>query len=162
MTTTIFWKPGSVHKIPAEDCYLELERVRAECDGDLSAADVVEAARPEGSVLHPQVFDKAPGEAAEQYYLARARSTMRSIVVEYTAPERKDPITVRALSTVARVKVGSRSVQVYSSTEEALHDPERRKYLLSEAKRQLKVWRQQNAELTELAKIFKVIDETVD
>ena len=160
----IRWKSGANAKIDAEVCYRELERIRAENGGDLTAELVVSKARPRGSVLRPQVFDKSQRHAAEEYYRARARETMRCLVVVYeqTDPVSSEAIEVRTYSTVDSQKTDSgRVAQVYSSTEEALQDATRREYVLAEAIRQVAAWRKKYAALSELAKVFRAIDEIV-
>lgn len=159
----IRWRSGSSGRISAEACYEELDRIRHENEGDLTAEIVVEEARPSDSVLHPQIFDLGQKRAAEEYYRERARHTMRALVVVYqneTATQAPETIQVRAFSTVEQ-KLGEsgRVTQIYSSTEEALQDPTRREYILAEAIRQVAVWRKKYAALSELATIFRAIDE---
>ncbi|KPK41331.1 MAG: hypothetical protein AMJ65_09665 [Phycisphaerae bacterium SG8_4] len=160
----IAWRSGSSAKIPAKDAFDELERIRAENDGDLSASIVVEAARPRDAVLHPQVFDRGVKAAAKEYYLYRARLTMRDLVVIYLedVPGSDEPkeLEVRQYSTVAQKQGATgRIAQIYSSTEEALEDPARREYVLAEAIAAVAKWRKKYAALSELAIIFRAIDK---
>lgn len=161
MDMIVKWRTGAVGNIPAQDAYEALEVIRQETGGDLTAKVVVDAARPKGHMLHPQVFDRPVKDAAEQYYLERARSTIRSLVTVRTVATQEDPVEVRVFSQVesGRAVDSTRTAYVYSSTEEALQDPVRREYVLAEAIRQVAVWRKKYAALSELAQVFHAIDE---
>lgn len=158
----ITWRTGASAKIPADVCFEELERIRKENGGDLTAELIVEAARPRAAVLHPQVFDLPQKAAAEEYYKQRARKTMGDLVTVYVDDTSAVPdrLEVRVFSTVEqRAGKGGRMAEVYSSTEESLQDPARREYILAEAIQQVAAWRKKYAALSELAVIFHAIDE---
>ena len=157
------WRAGTSAKVDAETAYNELERIRSGNNGDLTVDIVVEAARPKGAPLHPQIFDRSQAMAAAEYYKQRARETMNGIVEVYSMDDSEDSevVEVRVFSTVEDVpsKSRGRTTKVYSSTEEALMDPMRREYVLAEALRQLAVFRKKYAALSELACVFHAIDE---
>jgi hypothetical protein len=158
------WKKGSVGHVPADVAFAQLDRLRRKNHGDLTAELIVEDARPHDAVLHPQIFDRPQKAAAEEYYKQRARQTMQGLVVlretEDSTPENLKVLEVRAFVTVEE-KVGDsgRMTQIYSLTEEALQNPIRREFILAEAIRQVAVWRKRYAALSELAKVFRAIDE---
>lgn len=147
------WKDGFHHKISASDAGEELHRLREEQGDDFSAQDVVEAARPTSSTLHPQIFDLAPGEAAEKYYLANASKMIRSVVYVDQRINRE----VREFSVVREQRGEGRLVKLYGSTEEALADPERRAYLLDGAKRELQSFVAKYDGLKELSAVIGAI-----
>jgi len=157
----IEWRSGVSAKIPAEDCYNELERIRSDNGGDLTAEIVVDAARPQGAVLHPQIFDKGMKAAAEEYYKDRARQTLGGLLVIYTedVAGETDRLEVRLYSGVEhRLTDSGRVAQIYSSTEEALQHSARREFVLAEALGAVVAWRKKYAALSELATIFQAID----
>ena len=51
--------------------------------GELTPAIVLEAARPKNHPLHGYVFDRAPKQAAEAYYLGRAHDLLQRARVVY-------------------------------------------------------------------------------
>lgn len=153
------WVKGYGAKISADVAHKELERIRDENDGELTADLVVNAAKDKGSPLNPQVFDKGVKAAATEYYKSNARKMIRSIVI--VRPEMPE-VKPRAYSVVREepsAVVASRKASIYSSTEDALQDPEYRQYVLASALRDAASWRKKYAALSELAKIFTAIDE---
>jgi hypothetical protein len=67
----------------------ELERIRAQHGGHLQAEHVVDAARPQNSVLHPH-FEWDDSRAGEQYRLIQARQLIKIVI----APQRVSSETV--------------------------------------------------------------------
>ncbi|MCZ2076563.1 MAG: hypothetical protein LC130_16395 [Bryobacterales bacterium] len=67
-----------------------LERIRKQNEGQLKPGDVVEAARPENSVLHPG-FTWDDTEAAEEYRKWEARELVRQIVVVHPETDEEAP-----------------------------------------------------------------------
>lgn len=100
---------------------LEAVRIR---HGSLTPALVVQDARDEASPLHDLVFDRPVEEAAERYYLNRARELIRSVRVQY---ERRDgtPTQLREYVSVHR-----ETGYVYEPIEEVRQDPIAREIVL--------------------------------
>jgi hypothetical protein len=71
---------GGVKGLSAEVVGAELERIRTENDGKLQPPDVVQAARPKDSPLHP-AFEWKDSIAANQYRLWQARNLIKSVRV---------------------------------------------------------------------------------
>ena len=158
----IGWAPGYGAKIKAEDAHSELERIRAEHDGELTADIVVAEAKPEESVLHEQIYDRGQRAAATEYYKTNARKLIHSVVVTYEyGPEEGVRVYSVVRETPSKIAKG-RTMKVYGSTEEALQDPGQRNYVLANALRDAASWRKKYAALSELAKIFTVIDEVAE
>ena len=159
---TIKWRQGATARIDAGECYQALEGIREKNNGDLTTELVVEAARPRGSVLHQQVFDRVQKLAAEAYYKTRARETLRALVVVYVdeQDQAKKSIPVNVYSTVGELDTETgRIAKVYSSTEEGMQEPARREYILAEALRELALFRKKYAALSELEVVFASIDQ---
>ncbi len=156
---SIEWADGFPAKVAASDAYDALEVIRLENGGELTAVSVVKCARDRNHVLHQQVFDRGPKAAAEEYYKDRARLLIRCVMVRYEGgpdePTRIYHIVREGTSEVAR----SRTAKIYGDIEEALSDPEQRRYVLEHALWDVERWRKKYAVLSELAEIFTAIDK---
>jgi hypothetical protein len=157
-TKYIEWVPGYGSKINAEEAYSELERIRGENDGELTASIVVEEAKEKTSILHLQVFDRGQRAAAAEYYKDNARLLLRSLIVRHEAtpdmPTRVYPVIREERSAVSK----GRTAKIYGDIEEALSDPIHRQYVLAQALRDAATWRKRYAALSELAQVFTAID----
>ncbi len=67
--------------------------------GALTAALVVDAARPRSHPLHGHIFDRAKPAAAEAWYLHRAEVVIRSVTVRRRGADGA-PVDIRAFSPV--------------------------------------------------------------
>lgn len=93
---------------------------------------VLESARPDDSPLHPFVFDKDEAEAAEDYYLYRARRLIQSVrVTVVTADE--TPRRVRAYVAIP----GEVNPFVFAPVASLLADPAKATAARTEAARRL-------------------------
>lgn len=103
-----------------------------------SPADVVALAKKHaGTPLHDYIFDRSPEEAAEAYYLTKARFVLRvkvTIQIE-KGVVRQLPVYVSVPSLRARGSSGR-----YESINTALSDPKKTVSLLDDARTQLKSW----------------------
>lgn len=158
-TRKIKWKNQMAGNIPAEDAYNEIERIRKANGGDLTIKNIIDAARNKNNVLHPQIFDKPIKAAAEEYYKSRAQLTLRMLVIER---EDIDPLSgktkvieYRHICVVDEIQ--QHKTHVYSSTEEAMNDPDRRQRLIDAAVKELEAFEKKHADLIELDAVFKVI-----
>ncbi len=156
---SIEWADGFPAKVPASVAYDALEVIRLENGGELTAVNVVRHARDRNHVPHPQVFDRGSKAAAEEYYKDRARLLIRCVMVRYEGgpdePTRIYHIVREGVSEVAR----TRTAKIYGDIEEALADPEQRRYVLEHALWDVERWRKKYAVLSELAEIFTAIDK---
>lgn len=156
------WAPGFGAKLKADIAYKALEKIRDDNGGELSAVTVVAAARNKSNPLHPQIFNRGQKAAAEEYFKSRARTLLCSVIVTYgEAPT----VKTRIYSIVREEESGvapGRIAKFYGSTEEALKHPDHRQYVLASALRDAAAWKKRYAALSELALIFKVIDEVAE
>lgn len=113
------------------DARNELLRIRDDV-GEITPDTVLEAARPRGSVLHGYVFDKAPKDAAEAYYRARAHSLIRIVRIRYPTTDPTDKRTLRAFHAVRETDPPR---YVYEPAEEVAADPLRRALVLRDMER---------------------------
>jgi hypothetical protein len=155
----IQWKRGSRFTGSAEGAYKELEAVRKEV-GHITAAAVVERARPKRNPLHRH-FEWDDAIAGEKYRLHQARKLSHSIEVIYAESPKSSP--VKAYSVVTRPALeGSadgKPVKVYESTAEALQDPVKRDEILGNAIREAIAFRRKYAALQELSQVFDAVDD---
>lgn len=118
--------------------------------GDLTAEGVREAARPETAPLHPAVFDKNVEDAAEEYYLNRARQVIRCVIeVPNNAPRHSVYVHVK--------QPGSRSgkYEVLATIADA---PDEFALALGDAERRLQAAQDAVNELLEVAQRVKPVD----
>lgn len=128
----------------------QLEAIREENEGRLAPRDVVVAARPDGSPLHP-FFEWRDTIAALKYREEQARSLIRSVAVIYDeAPD----TPVRAFVCVGD---GEDDGGAYQSTRIAMANQTDREYVLGRALRELDAWKKRYAHLTELAEVFSCL-----
>ena len=154
--------------ISADTAAGELERIRLENDGRLSASDVVETSRAKTAVLHT-IFEWRDKVAAEEHRLAQARHVIRAVRVV-----REDG----ADTTPAFVNVASAAPapSYYQSASEAVADPEEWEKVvfalarrLNEAKRSLDDVNRiasergldKQAALVVIAKAFALVESTL-
>lgn len=113
----------------------ELLAVR-EQHGVLTPAILREAARPKDHPLHSRVYDKAPAEAAEAYYLQRAHDLIVSVRIKLPSGDLAEGRDVRAFQAVRGTDANT---FVYDPSEEVAADPLRRAIVLREMEREWKV-----------------------
>ena len=147
-------------KISAEECHLELEKVRRMNDGTITAPALVKACEPKGHSLHGY-FEWRNKVAGARWREQQARHLIGSIVVTY---ENHNPVREYQNVTV-KYEPGPddgaiEQVRAYVSTEEALSDPVMRKQILMRALNESKSWRKRYSSLNELSHVFEAIDAT--
>ena len=151
------WKDGSrFNQIEAQAAGECLEQIRKDAGGNLLPADVVDAARPKRSVLHP-AFEWNDSKAAEEFRLEQARSLVRSVVVTIE-PGSEAPKTIRAFVSIRSSGDDEEESSVYTSTEAAMADPSLRAQVVRQALREAESFRRRYAQYAELAAIFKAIE----
>jgi hypothetical protein len=121
--------------------------------GHSTPNDIVEDARADTSVLHV-AFTWDDTEAARKHRLTEARHLIQSIVVvREDVPER--PQAPAFVSVVVR----ETEERAYVTTVEAYSDEDYRSQMLAEALSSVSAWRRRYRELSELDRIFGVIEE---
>jgi hypothetical protein len=140
--------------MPGDDLRAHLQALY-ERHGMLTPQLVVEAARPKTSPLHAAVFDRGVREAAEAYYLDRARGLIRSYRLKYTRPDDTEG-DVRAFTSVPTAGTPSR---VYRATEEVAADPLLRAIALRDAERD---WHTLKARYQHLGEFFAIVRADLD
>ena len=139
------WRPGSHHKVPASVAAAECERLEAE--GRLTAADLVEEARAEGSPLHEE-FEWRDDVAAEEYRKSQARCIINSLVV---VSEKHEPVKA-FVNLVA-------TTPTYTSIQTAVSRADTKELLLQNALRELVAFQKKYKNLTEFADLFEEIEK---
>ena len=150
MQETFGWKGGARTKhLDLEAVVPVLQRLEAE-HGALTPEDVLTEAQEPASALHG-FFTWDDSEAARLHRLAEARDLIRSVTVTYIGAD-EPARTVRAF-----VHYGEEGV--YESVARVLGDDEKRAALLAMALADLAAWKRKYADLKELAKVFRAIEE---
>lgn len=154
----IKWKKGSRGKGSAKKCYLELEKIRKR-DGVLIPAAVVKKAKAKTNPMHKE-FTWDDNAAAEQHRLNQARLLMRTIEVIY---EEAPMVPTRVYELITQPATKDKPARkAYQTVTEILADPIARDELLSRAIRDALAYRKRYNGLSELAKVFHVMDEFVE
>lgn len=123
--------------------------------GYLTPQMVVEAARPKHSPLHAAVFDRGVKEAAEAYYLERARTLIRKCRIKYVRPDESEASVPHWLS----VPNAGTPNRVYRPTEEVVEDPLLRAMVLRDAERD---WRTLKARYQHLVEFVELVRQDID
>ena len=135
-----------------QDIIDEIIRLEDKNGGLLRPGDLVEAARPVSSPLHPE-FEWDDSEAAEKYRLEQARKLLRvRLVIIETADGPKQTRAYVSL-TPERTNHGG-----YRPIVSVLNDSVMRNQLISDALDDLRRFKIKYAALNELAEIFSAID----
>jgi hypothetical protein len=121
--------------------------------GVISPEKVVQAARDPKSPLHSR-FTWDDTDAAHQYRLVQARNLIRVCVSVLPGTNQNERVFV-SLSRDSQKEGGG-----YRVTADVLSDAELREELLSEALKELDVFKQKYARLSELSLVFSAIAKT--
>lgn len=147
------WRAGSRIGLDAEQVGRTIEQLTKRYNGVLEPGHIVDAARDEASPMHPH-FQWDDSAAAEMYREGQARELVRSLTVDIS----RSNLETRPVRAFVNVEVGTE--RGYVSTATAMSSEDLRKQVLQRAFGELEAWRARHAELSELARIFSVIDET--
>ena len=144
------WKVNGICKVDADE-------VGKLCEGlekgtGLTAKNLVDASREEGSLLHDE-FEWDDAVAGEKYREEQARKIIINLAV--TVEDREDGGAERAYVSIDR---GSKS---YESITTVLADTEKTTVLLDLALRDLQAFKRKYARLKELAGVFRAIDKLI-
>lgn len=134
-----------------ETAAAEFNRIADAGDGSLTAEAIVTAAADEGNALHAY-FDWDNAVAGHQHRLTQARCLIRYVVVELDEAPEVGPVR-------EWLHVEARSA--YMRTRDIARDAPVLKTKLEEALDALKNWRKTYAQLSQLGRIFSVVDEEV-
>src|SRR5262245_48095282 len=118
--------------------------------GHLTPELVVEAARPDDSELHRYIFDCAPEEAAEKWWLHKAQELIQSVKVRYQTAE--GPLEVRRYLSITSDEQGRR---VYKKAEDIAIDPFLRELMLREMRRDVEAMRNRYKAFGEFWKLIE-------
>lgn len=152
------WAVGSRFKVNAQAAGEEIDRLRGENGGSVSAPIVVAAASDEASVLH-NAFEWNDEKAANEHRLAQARSLLRSVVVVVEDDERMTTHEVRAFVKYEPTDKPAGAKNVYTHVKTAMETPEIREQLVERAWEELTSWRLRYEKLREFSDIFAAIDD---
>jgi len=127
--------------------------------GELSPQIVVDEARPVDAPLHHRFeWDQATG--AEQYRLIQAARLIRSVRIEYTAPNSEEKKFIRAFHSLH--ESGDDERQGYAPTKEILENETTRKILLRNMERDIAQLKKRYGHLVEFAETLHRIIEDED
>ena len=130
----------------------ELRRLSQENDGVLTPEAVVEAARPEDSVLHGK-FEWEDSTAAHNWRLFQARNLLRVVVIYIGPPTNQICTPVFVSLTPDRINEGGG----YREIETVLSSAEQREQLLADAVEEMRCFRRKYATLKELEQVFRAM-----
>ena len=136
----------------------ELEALNEQHNGLVTPQHVVDAAKSEGSEMHP-LFTWDDSEAAKRHRQSEARYIMRNIMVVVHSTGEKDvndaPKTIPIRGFVNATTERGRG---YMPIMIGMADSETREQIVETALKELASWRRKYEALEELAKVFDAID----
>jgi 1,4-alpha-glucan branching enzyme len=147
------FQPGASHN--ANEVGEHLERLRAQCKGELTPQDVLNDAKHNNSPLH-SFFEWNDGDAAEKYRLQQARGLIRAVVAIYTSPDKP------AVRQKAYVHIAEPGAPHYRETGHAMSQKGTRDLVLKQAWQEFQSWRKRYETLKEFSDLFEVADKVAD
>lgn len=147
----VVWKPGSRHKIPAQDAFQRLEELRKR-DGNFTAATVLDDGRSSLSPLHDE-FEWDDTIAAEEHRLQQARLLICSVAIVREPVGSEEATIVRAF-----VVVNENEDQHYTSLAVALSDDAMRRQVVLRALNELEALQRKYHDIEELKAVFEAAD----
>lgn len=147
------WSIGLYSKVDANDAGKELERIEKETGG-ISNHDVVDAARPEGSVLH-DLFEWDDKKAGDKWRLVQASNIISALIVV----NEDSQYNKRAFVNITKSPMLPKNKPRYIRIDNAIQDENTRKILLNNAKEELRRFREKYRALKELTEIFDLINK---
>lgn len=150
------WKHRYPAKIDPTVAIEELERIRLSNGRMAKPQEVVDVARDPDSPLHVQ-FEWDDSVAAEEFRLGQARTMMRSImvIVEGDGEELIEPLYVH----VEVLDPEENKQRGYVPLRVAMADPGMREQVLSNALRELEIFRRKYGDLIELKLVMEAIGQ---
>lgn len=155
------WREGMRNKpeCSPEEAFNELERIRKSNGGEISAPVVVKAAKKKAHKFHG-FFEWRDQIAGKKWREQQARTLIGGIKVrvEESEPVRAyQHVSIKSQPTETEEK--PEPVSYYTSTEQALADPQMRAYILSRALSEAESWRKKYQDLEELSDVFSALDQ---
>lgn len=141
-----YWK-SVVYAVPAQLAGERIEELSRR--GGVTAAQIVDDARPEGSVLHP-AFEWDDSLAAEAWRRQQAKIMLSSLAISVKAADDGGNVEVRAFSNALEEGAPARQA-VYVATAPAMRDAGQRSTILANALRELEAYRNKYVALLALA-----------
>ena len=140
------WKVAGLMPVDAQTAGEELNRIYTK-NGALNPADIVDESRPEDAPLH-DCFEWRDDVAAEKYREQQAQTIVRAIVAVNEDATKSE--SVRAFVHVRNT---------YEPISVVVNDAEKIQEVLQTALRELAAFRRKYETLSELAPVFRAIDE---
>ena len=140
------WKVAGLMPVDAQTAGEELNRIYTK-NGALNPSDIVDESRPEDAPLH-DCFEWRDDVAAEKYRELQAQAIVRAIVA--VNEDVSKPESVRAFVHVRNT---------YEPISVVVNDAEKMQEVLQTALRELAAFRRKYETLSELAPVFRAIDE---
>lgn len=159
------WRDGCHVKVKPDDAVVELRRIYQAHKG-VTPALVVEAARPDESLLHDE-FEWSDAEAARTHREEQARHLLRSLLVVYRRPDGTKTQPVRAYVKIVPsaddpslddATTGLLRPHVYLPIRQVMDEPDLRRRLRQQAYNELVTWRQRYRGIDTFAALFDQID----
>lgn len=122
-------------------------------DGIITAESVLDAARPEDSVIHND-FEWDNAKAAEKYRLSQAQKMIQLLV--YVSDDEKPPVRVFVNS------VSENSKAKYINIDRAMGSDDVKKVILANARRDLEIFESKYHRYEELSKVIIPISEYLE
>ena len=148
------WKVD-FYPVPAQVAGEYLENLRVENGGILTPEVVLNASRKEDAVLH-SCFEWNDSVAAEKFRLEQSRHLIANITV--ITETTSEPKTVRAFINISPPATKGKYTTLYI----AMNNTATRKQALLNALRELRAFQNKFATYSELADVFKAIDDFAD
>jgi hypothetical protein len=157
----ITWRDGyrSASKVNAADAYEAVEAIRLANNRELSPWDVVEAARDAGSPLHC-LFEWSDSAAAVKYREEQARGMLRAFCVVRGSESEVETVRVYQFVKTAKGPDDS-SAGKYWPLEDALKDPEHRRRIIGDLKRELRNMAFKFRQIKEMASVWRAVDRVL-
>lgn len=147
------WAKGTylTKKVPAQQAYNELNRIKNRNAGELTPANVLDEARNENSPIHP-CFLWDDTEAAEKYRLTQARELIHSIRII------TDPDSDNRTESVAFISTRTEEGRAYQDTDAVMADPDKRQMALADALNAIESLQRRFNHLEELAVVWQAAE----
>lgn len=136
-----------------------LEKIRQDNAGKIDVRDVVAAARPESSALHP-FFEWDDSKAAREYRLGQAKTLVRAVIIEIPDSDLEVPAYVAHQSKLPNAEACFMRAEPMAFKAKS-QPPVSRDATLRSALKKLEEFRHEFAQLDELAPLFRSIDKEI-
>ena len=146
------WREGAHFAVEAQTAGERLEFIKASNEGKLTPKAVVEDARNENSPLH-RAFTWDDAKAATTHRIAQARDLINHLIVRVKVESAAKTKPLRAMISVQQKEKPS-----YVSRSTALSEEDLRRQIVERAWRELMSWRERYSDVSELHRVFQVID----